>query len=83
MRTSKVYLHGLLQIAPTKVTACSSLRRLALLAMSSLASRDTGRVSSAQCLALVQRLPRGMANTVQAMKQHEAGPKLMRLQVEW
>jgi hypothetical protein len=27
-------------------------------------------------LALVQRLPRGMANTVQAMKQHEAGAKL-------
>jgi len=49
---------------------------LALLAMSAVATPDTGRPSSAQCLALVQRLSRGMANTVQAMKQHEAGAKL-------
>eukprot|EP00435_Cladocopium_sp_Y103_P073149 s17_g42.t1 len=59
--------------ARVQVTACTTLRRLALMAMAALAAPDTGRPSSAQCLALVQRLPRGMANTVQAMKQHEAG----------
>lgn len=67
--------------ARVQVTACTTLRRLALLAMSALATPDTGRPSSAQCLALVQRLPRGMANTVQAMKQHERSDEVQRAAV--
>ena len=50
-----------------QVTACTTLRRLALLAVQTRGGADR----HAQCLSLVQRLPRAMEVAVQAMKHHE------------
>ena len=61
------YQNCVLKRQAAQVTACTTLRRLALLAVQTRGSSDR----HAQCLSLVQRLPRAMEAAVQAMKHHE------------
>ena len=80
VRTPELLLEAMQALpfeARVQVTACTTLRRLALLAVQTRGGADR----HAQCLSLVQRLPRAMEAAVQAMKHHERSDEVQRASV--